>query len=51
MRRDRGRMLHLELEGAIVMGMAGYTRVRLACPKPATREQCEALLGKISEAR
>jgi hypothetical protein len=38
-------------EGTIGMALVDYGRVRLACPKPATREQCEALLGQISVAR
>jgi hypothetical protein len=38
-------------EGSIAMAAVTYTRVRLACPKPGTREQCEALLGQISPAR
>jgi hypothetical protein len=36
-------------DGTIVMEAVDYARVRLACPKPATREQCEALLGRIIE--
>jgi hypothetical protein len=35
-------------EGTIVMAVAGFKRVRLACLKPTTREQCEALLDQIS---
>jgi hypothetical protein len=40
-------------EGTIVMAVAGVTvagfkRVRIACLKPTTREQCEALLDQIS---
>jgi hypothetical protein len=36
-------------EGNIALSVEDYPRARLACPRPATREQCEALLGKISE--
>jgi hypothetical protein len=32
----------------MVMAVAGFKRVRLACLKPTTREQCEALLDQIS---
>jgi hypothetical protein len=35
-------------EGTIVMAAAGFKRVRLACLKPTTGEQCEALLDQIS---
>jgi hypothetical protein len=35
-------------EGTIVMAVAGFKRVRIACLKPTTREQCEALLDQIS---
>jgi hypothetical protein len=38
-------------DGAIGMIAVEYTRVRLGCPKPASRDECEALLNKISEAR
>jgi hypothetical protein len=38
-------------EGTIVMAAIGYERVRLACLKPTTRDQCEALLGQISTTR
>jgi hypothetical protein len=38
-------------EGTIGMASMGGGRVRLACPKPATREQCELLLRQISAAR
>lgn len=37
-------------EGTMVMAVAGFKRVRLACLKPTTREQCEALLDQISVA-
>ena len=30
------------------MAVAGFKRVRLACLKPTTRGQCEALLDQIS---
>jgi hypothetical protein len=32
----------------MVMAVAGFERVRFACFKPMTREQCEALLDQIS---
>jgi len=32
----------------MVMAVAGFQRVRIACLKPMTREQCEALLDQIS---
>ena len=35
-------------EGTIVMAGAGLKRVRLACLRPTTREQCDALLDQIS---
>ena len=35
-------------EGTIVMAAAGYKRVRWACLKPTTREQCGALLDQIA---
>jgi hypothetical protein len=35
-------------EGTIVMAPAGFKRVRIACLRPTTREQCEALLDQIS---
>jgi hypothetical protein len=35
-------------EGTIVMAVAGIKRVRIACLKPTTRAQCEALLEQIS---
>jgi hypothetical protein len=38
-------------EGTIAMTAVGNERVRLSCPKPATRERCEALLNEISLAR
>jgi hypothetical protein len=38
-------------EGAIIMRAEDIHRVLIACPKPATREQCDVLLGKISAAR
>jgi hypothetical protein len=38
-------------EGTIVMAAMDYERVRLACLKPTTRQQCEALVGQIGMAR
>ncbi len=38
-------------EGAIMLGAVDVHRVMIACPKPATREQCNVLLGQISAAR
>ena len=38
-------------EGTIGIAAVDYKRIRVACPKPATREQCESLLGQISVAR
>jgi hypothetical protein len=37
-------------EGTMVMAVAGFKRVRIACLKPTTREQCEVLLDHISVA-
>jgi hypothetical protein len=34
-------------EGTIVIAAAGFKHVRIACLKPTTREQCEALLDQI----
>jgi len=35
-------------EGTLRMEVLTYARMRLACPKPATRAQCESLLRQIS---
>ena len=38
-------------EGTIALVTLVGDRVRIGCPKPTTREQCDALLQSISEAR
>jgi hypothetical protein len=37
-------------DGAIALEAVDNQMVRVSCPQPATRTQCEVLLGKISDA-